>query len=445
MPDRHKLSSLLINRVAFVDAGANQLANMVVVKHDAALADFAESLGGPLGERLKRALEKVRKADGMKDCPHCGKPVVAGAEKCPSCGKAIEKREPAKPVEKLDAWISNEQASFAPFTRHEAKVRVHDATTYVEVDPSGAKELLSEIGKRIADESVEKAGRKISATRLARLREAHEKLASVLAEVEALDEGGVNKAMTCPKCGASNPAGSKFCAQCGAKLEGPPAPTPTGKGGKVGDKDQVEKIELDETKLGNVSDEVKGYLKGLIDDANAKLEKAASEKPDPKPDDSDPIEKALKSEDANVRALAEVAKQAQADAKAAKDAADAEVAKREIAEEMGVLKGFGNLGLDVEKLAPELREMKRDKPTAYEETLKALKAANEQAKSGALLKEFGSSIGGPDTAIGQLEAAAAELQKADPKLTREAAFAKAAEQHPDLAEQYEVERKEANR
>ena len=35
--------------------------------------------------------------------------------------------------------------------------------------------------------------------------------------------------MNCPDCGASNPAGAKFCGSCGNQLQAPPAASDAGK------------------------------------------------------------------------------------------------------------------------------------------------------------------------------------------------------------------------
>ena len=65
-------------------------------------------------------------------------------------------------------------------------------------------------------------------------------------------------------------------------------------------------------------------------------------------------------------------------------------------------------------------------PAALDGLLERLKSANAAAKEGGVFKEFGASgASGPQNAVDELKAKAAELRKADPKLTPSQAFAKA--------------------
>lgn len=69
-----------------------------------------------------------------------------------------------------------------------------------------------------------------------------------------------------------------------------------------------------------------------------------------------------------------------------------------------------------------------------------LKAADEQVKAGDLFKEAGrNGHGGNSDAEGKAKAAAAEIKKADPKLTDAQAIAKAYEADPSLYDEYQKE------
>ncbi len=55
-----------------------------------------------------------------------------------------------------------------------------------------------------------------------------EKLAAVQAAAQAKEQAANAPNLTCSKCGAVNPAGTKFCAECGNKLEAPAPAAPSG-------------------------------------------------------------------------------------------------------------------------------------------------------------------------------------------------------------------------
>lgn len=76
----------------------------------------------------------------------------------------------------------------------------------------------------------------------------------------------------------------------------------------------------------------------------------------------------------------------------------------------------------------------------YGEKLEALfRAAHERIARGELFREIGGNGSGSTQAEAKLMAKAEEIRKADPKLTKEQAFAKACEENPDLYLEYRRE------
>lgn len=108
-------------------------------------------------------------------------------------------------------------------------------------------------------------------------------------------------------------------------------------------------------------------------------------------------------------------------------------------------KSMSHLPTTAAELAPILKELSEKAPDAYAKLEKVLEGASEKAKTTAqLLKELGrggQGDGNADTAMAKLTKIAAELKKADPKLTDAAAMTRALSANPALYEQYETERK----
>ena len=93
------------------------------------------------------------------------------------------------------------------------------------------------------------------------------------------------------------------------------------------------------------------------------------------------------------------------------------------------------------ELGPVLKRAKEALPEADFAVLeKALTTASEAIKKGNLFKEIGSNGSNGTDAQGQLQGIAKSLQAADPKLTKEQAFAKAMVENPSLYSQHVSER-----
>jgi hypothetical protein len=137
------------------------------------------------------------------------------------------------------------------------------------------------------------------------------------------------------------------------------------------------------------------------------------------------------------------ATKAEADAAEAEKVAKAERDARLEAEYVAKARtDYGHLPIKAEALAPILRAIDEGRPLTDEqraEHTRVFRAANEQVRSGGVLRSIGSGHGGDGdgSAYSEIVAKATELQTAaagaGSDMTREQAIAKAKELHPDLA------------
>lgn len=105
-----------------------------------------------------------------------------------------------------------------------------------------------------------------------------------------------------------------------------------------------------------------------------------------------------------------------------------------------VAKEYAILGKDTEELTKSLYAMKQAGPEVYDEYVGALNIAKAERENSGMFTEVGKSrtenAGG---AVSKIEAKAAEIQKADPTLTKVQAIAKAWAQNPELVREYDAE------
>lgn len=107
-----------------------------------------------------------------------------------------------------------------------------------------------------------------------------------------------------------------------------------------------------------------------------------------------------------------------------------------------VAKKYAPLGEDPEELAKTLYALKKsDNPANYEAYIKVLDRSLDLVNKTGLFAEIGKSGRGEagGSVEAKIEAAASELQKSDPRLSRSQAVAKAWENHPELVAEYERE------
>lgn len=103
-----------------------------------------------------------------------------------------------------------------------------------------------------------------------------------------------------------------------------------------------------------------------------------------------------------------------------------------------VAKKYEILGKQPEELAKSLVEVKRAGDEAYNSYIAALDAHMDTVEKSGVFKEFGTSAeGGAGSEWAQIEKAAGEIMTASPNLTREQAIDKACQSHPELVQGYE--------
>lgn len=108
----------------------------------------------------------------------------------------------------------------------------------------------------------------------------------------------------------------------------------------------------------------------------------------------------------------------------------------------GVAKKYEPLGEDTAELAQTLYDLKKsDNPANYEAYIKVLDKSLDLVTKSGIFAEIGKSSRGEaaGSVEDKIEAAASELQKSDPSLSRPQAVAKAWENHPELIAEYEQE------
>lgn len=247
--------------------------------------------------------------------------------------------------------------------------------------------------------AVNKVGRKISAERLARLKQAWEALGAVIREAEGGDE----------------PAG----ADQGSN---------DNQGVAKGADDEVS-VTLDKSKL---PEDVRQHVEQLEKRVAELEQELAKAKGQPAEDDilknlPEPIRKRLEEAERRAREAEEVAK--------------AEREARLQREYLEKARAYSNVGKP-EDLAAMLRQA-YEVSEEYGKQLEAtLKAANERIAQGALFAEVGKSGSGPvaGSAEAEIEAKAQEMVSKGLAKSKAEAVVKVLEQHPDLAKRYHQER-----
>lgn len=104
-------------------------------------------------------------------------------------------------------------------------------------------------------------------------------------------------------------------------------------------------------------------------------------------------------------------------------------------------KKYEPMGEKPAELAATLYGLKKSNTASYDAYIKLLDKNLELLEKSGLFGEIGKSgnRGGGGSVIEKIHAAAAELQKADPAMSRTMAVAKAWEAHPELVQEYDAE------
>lgn len=193
-------------------------------------------------------------------------------------------------------------------------------------------------------------------------------------------------------------------------------------------------------------------LKAEDDEDLEEPEEDDTEEPDDEPEEKE------ETEDMKInKSLLSAEEQAQLEAIIAKAAMDATTEAEELkkmndkVEELekalamkdmeAVAKGYEILGKDTAELAKSLYAMKQAGPEVYAEYVGALDIAKSERENSGMFTEIGKSRTESDGSAVQakINAAAAEIMKADPSLSMVSAIAKAWESNPELVKEYEEE------
>ncbi len=107
----------------------------------------------------------------------------------------------------------------------------------------------------------------------------------------------------------------------------------------------------------------------------------------------------------------------------------------------GIARKYSMLGEDEEELMDTLGKLKNTDEASYNAYIATLDKSLALVHKSGLFAEIGKSgmgiAGG--SVLDRIQAAAAEIQKSDPALSRTAAIAKAWDSHPELADEYDLE------
>ncbi len=106
-----------------------------------------------------------------------------------------------------------------------------------------------------------------------------------------------------------------------------------------------------------------------------------------------------------------------------------------------IARKYSMLGEDEEELTNTLGKLKKSDEASYNAYISVLDKSLDLVQKSGLFTEIGKSgIGVAGcSALDKIQSAASELQKADPKLDRTSAIAKAWDNHPELAYEYDME------
>ena len=105
-----------------------------------------------------------------------------------------------------------------------------------------------------------------------------------------------------------------------------------------------------------------------------------------------------------------------------------------------VAKKYAALGEDEAELAQTLYDLKKSNAANYEAYIKILDKSLDLVTKSGIFSEIGKSGRGARGSVeDRIEAAATEIQKSDPSLSREQAMVKAWDANPDLLAEYEQE------
>lgn len=419
MTTKNRLTELKIEEISLVDSPANKEARSVLFKRD-----------GPEPAQLEKAVSEDDAAYSCPDCKESFTNIVSAkahmGSKHPSSDKPPRKiqkdgSEEVDKLSKLERMMLAISKTLGLKGQEETVEKdtllfidddddiVSDLRQLLGIDPpeEGEDDPLAGINPgtpiyQVADAlsvlgKIEKAGKKISADRMNRLKEAHGKLGQVIGEVDSADAPD-----------AADTAGPKKPGGTGE------AKTSTKKG-KEGNMPTIEELQKQVTDL---------------QAENEELKKSDSDAPSEAEED---IFKGL-TPAATEKLRGEIAKN---------EAMEKRIAKMEDEQEnVEFTKQATDLGLPND-FGPVLKRFSKNQstPEDMEQLSGVFKAYNEAGHLAEVMREVGKA--GPQGGTSAWDAIVAkgdEIRKAEPMLTAEQARSRAIEMEPTLKAEYDAER-----
>ncbi len=400
----NRLCNSVITKVDLVDEGANQGAAIKLFKR----RDDGQTLGDQKGGSQLTFIEKIGKAFGEAMRSVFGDQV--GAD---DIAKAAVMFDQAQKQTKVTSLFDRNWWDYTAALRKSIESILTDDA--VDEKEAKVKQSLDEFSAALVgllfdtdfQEEIEKAGRKIAAERLSRMKDMHQSLAQIIAEAEAEDpdkpdDKGVNKG----RGTAADPQTTKeeFDTMKIDKSKMTP--------------EERAQFEALEKKYG-AADEGGGAGPGAGAPATTQTAQTTQV--------NDAVTKALETANTTIEKLSKRLDEMQ-------DSAD-------MKEITAVAKKYEICGEKPEELAKTLQALKKSgNQAAYDAMIATLdKTATLVEKSG-LFNELGSNgngAGSTGDAWGQIVAKAQEIRKSKPELSEPAAIDMACQQHPELVAEYE--------
>ena len=409
----NKLKDLLVTKVDFVDAGANQEANVVLFKRKPEEAAAEKKQQATAGGFFRSVVAAIAKSVGATEAQIDAAMEEIAKGDAVTFGDKMAQRQLRRTADEIWDFCYALEESLCSILRDQEIPAENKPTLMTQSCAEFTAAVTAAIPKWSAGvpTKVEKAaGQPMTEERLQIAKEARDRLDDMIAKAE-------------PK----SPAGE------------PETPPDEGEQDTIDKEGDCKDMKIDKSKL---SAEELAALEaiekkaGIPEEtpaatpaATAPVVKAAEPTPDAPAGEADDIYKGMHP------TVAEELKNLRKFHKKTED--------REI---LAVAKKYKFLGKKPEELAPVLKSLKAAGGTAYADMIGVLDANLAVVQASPAFTEIGKrgGTGAPasdaDTAWAQIEKKAEEIRKSAPTLTYAQAIDKACEQNPDLVQQYENNR-----
>lgn len=393
----HKLKKLNITKVDFVNAGANQRANIAIFKH---APKGGEPMGNTEKEKFESLVQAVTKA--VIEQLKTNEPAEGGSSQIAKSGEASTFNDTVNRADKEKVF--SEIWDTMDALRYSLMSIIQDKN--VENKVAMLKQSLAEF-KTVADQFAESWGN-IQTAKVNKCLQDFESTEEKLNVIKKRYAALIEKVKKPSKKDGPPPAEPEDKTQI--KADNP-------KDGKK-TKEEDDEMNIDKSKM---TPEELAFLEDI--EKRYAVEKEPGEK---KEEPGAPVKKTAE------EVLKEVAPElADAFANIKKH-----VQKQEEAEMLKVAKKYEILGKKAEELAPILKKTKEANADAYNELIAALDDTLEVTKNSGMFSEVGKSgSGGEADAVVKINKFAEEIRKSKPELSIYEARDLAYQQHPELIEE----------